>query len=78
MQYPASYIKNYFYVFFKQTSSKLNYFINWASTTNYINHFIDVLFVLKSVELFVFIFYSLEVGISNFQIQMMKSNTIEK
>ena len=37
------------FIFFENNaSSKLNYLINWASTTNYILHFIDILFGLKS------------------------------
>ena len=34
-------------IFQKYTSSKLSYFTNWASTTNCIVHFSDILFGLK-------------------------------
>ena len=36
-------------IFFKYTSSKLSYFTNWASTTDYIIHFSDILIDLKYV-----------------------------
>ena len=48
-QFPTSNEKNIFIYFFKYTSSKLSCLTNWASTTNYIIHFSDILFGLKSV-----------------------------
>ena len=43
-QFPASNI----YILFKYKYSKLNYLTKWASATNYIIHFSDILFGLKS------------------------------